>query len=73
MFATLSVLAMNFALQGQWDNISRDLGFLARYRWEFLPGSELFVALGQGAILSRNGFDARRSELSVRLGHTFRL
>ena len=64
---------MTLALQAQWDNISEDLGFLARYRWEFLPGSELFVAFGQGAILSSNGFDARRSELSVRLGHTFRL
>lgn len=64
---------MNLALQAQWDNISKDFGLLARYRWEFIPGSELFVAFGQGAIISRNGFTAQRSELSVRLGHTFRL
>ena len=64
---------MNLALQAQWDNISRDFGLLARYRWEFIPGSELFVAFGQGAIISRNEFTAQRSELSIRLGHTFRM
>ncbi|MGY9105347.1 MAG: carbohydrate binding family 9 domain-containing protein [Alphaproteobacteria bacterium] len=64
---------MNLVLQAQWDNISSDLGFLARYRWLFLPGSELFVAFGQGAVLSNRGITAQRSELSVRIGHTFRL
>jgi hypothetical protein len=64
---------MSLALQAQWDNISRDLGFLARYRWEFIPGSELFVAFGQGAIISNRGITAQRSQLSVRIGHTFRL
>ncbi len=64
---------MSLALQSQWDNISGDLGVLARYRWEFIPGSELFVAFGQGAIISRNRFTAQRSQLSVRIGHTFRL
>ena len=64
---------MNLVLQAQWDNISSDFGLLARYRWEFIPGSELFVAFGQGAIISKNGITAQRSELSVRVGHTFRL
>ncbi len=64
---------MAVALQAQWDSISKDLGFLARYRWEFMPGSELFVALGQAGLLSRHGVTAQRSQLSIRLGHTFRL
>jgi hypothetical protein len=64
---------MNLAVQAQWDNISQDLGFLARYRWEFIPGSELFVAFGQGGIISNQSFTAQRSQLSVRVGHTFRL
>jgi len=64
---------MSLALQAQWDNISSDFGFLARYRWEFIPGSELFVAFGQGAIISNRGIAAQRSQLSVRVGHTFRL
>jgi hypothetical protein len=63
---------MQLALQAQFDNISQDFGFLARYRWEYLPGSELFVALGQGALIGNSRFLAQRTELSIRLGHTLR-
>jgi hypothetical protein len=38
---------MQLALQAQYDNISQSIGLLAGYRWEYLPGSELFVAFGQ--------------------------
>jgi hypothetical protein len=62
---------MQLALQAQWDNISEDFGFLARYRWEFLPGSELLIAFGQSAVVGGSRFDARRSQLSIRVGHTF--
>ena len=62
---------MQLALQTQYDNISESIGFLARYRWEFMPGSELLVAFGQAAILPDSGFTAQRSQLTVRLGHTF--
>ncbi|MSP94664.1 MAG: hypothetical protein EXR00_05290 [Alphaproteobacteria bacterium] len=63
---------MQLAVQAQFDNISRDLGFLARYRWEYQPGSELFVALGQSAVLPRSRFVVQTTQFSVRLGHTFR-
>jgi hypothetical protein len=63
---------MDLALQLQFDNVSENVGFLARYRWEYVPGGELFVALGQAGVLSESEFAARRSQLSVRLGHTFR-
>jgi hypothetical protein len=62
---------MQLALQAQWDNISEDFGFLARYRWEFLPGSELLVAFGQSAVVTGSRFDARRSQISLRVQHTF--
>jgi len=63
---------MQLALQVQYDNISTDFGFLARYRWEYLPGSELFAAFGQSAMIPNSRFVAQRSELSIRLGHTLR-
>lgn len=62
---------MTLALQGQYDNVSKAFGFLSRYRWEFAPGDELFVAFGQAAILD-NRFMAQRSLFSVRVGRTFR-
>jgi len=61
---------MQLALQTQYDNISESFGFLARYRWEFRPGTELLVAFGQAAIIPYSGFEAQRSQLTVRLGHT---
>ena len=64
---------MQVAIQAQYDNISENFGFLARYRWEFLPGSELFVALGQSAIVPERKFIAQTTQFSVRIGHTIRL
>ena len=63
---------MQLALQVQYDNISQDFGFLARYRWEYLPGSELFVAFGQSALIPDSRFVAQRTQASIRLGHTLR-
>jgi hypothetical protein len=69
---------MSLDVQGQYDNISKNFAFLARYRWEYEPGNEIFVSLGQGAFITGESFlagqrfEAQRSLLSVRLGHTFR-
>jgi hypothetical protein len=62
---------MQLAVQAQFDNISENFGFLARYRWEYRPGSELFAAFGQNAFVA-DAFKAQRSEVSLRLGHTLR-
>jgi hypothetical protein len=62
---------MELAVQAQYDNISEAFGLLARYRWEFRPGTELLVAFGQAAVIPSTGFAAQRSQLTVRLGHTF--
>jgi len=63
---------MQVAVQAQFDNISDSFGFLARYRWEFLPGSEFLVALGQSAVIPGTDFEFQTTQLSIRLGHTFR-
>jgi Carbohydrate family 9 binding domain-like len=63
---------MSLVIEAQYDNISQDFGLLARYRWEFVPGDELFVSLGQGATIGDSRFTAERSLFSVRLSHTFR-
>ena len=64
---------MQVAMQLQYDNISRNFGFLARYRWEFTPTSELFIALGQSAIVPDQKFLYQTTQFSVRLGHTIRM
>lgn len=63
---------MQIGFQAQYDNISRGFGFLARYRWEFLPGSEILVALGQAALVQQTGFHPRATQASIRLTHTLR-
>jgi len=63
---------IQLALQAQYDNISEIFGFSARYRWEYEPGNEIFVGLGQGALIDNRGFVVQASQATVRLGHTFR-
>ena len=63
---------MQLAAQVQYDNISQSFGSLLRYRWEYAPGSELFVALAQSALIPGSHFSARRTQFTVRLSRTFR-
>jgi len=52
--------------------ISQGFGFLGRFRWEFQPGSEIFVALGQSALIPGTDFRFQTTQLSFRIGHTLR-
>ena len=63
---------MQFAIQAQYDNISQSFGFLGRYRWEFRPGSEILIALGQSALIPGTDFRFQTTALSIRIGHTLR-
>jgi hypothetical protein len=63
---------MQLAIQAQFDTISRNFGLSARYRWEYMPGNELFIGLGQTATVPSTRFRAQTTDLSVRLGQTFR-
>ena len=51
---------MQIALQTQYDSISENFGLSARFRWEYRPGNELFVGLGQSALISTRGSPGRR-------------
>ena len=63
---------MQLVIQEQFDNISRNFSFAARYRWEYEPGNELFAAIGQSALIPGTTFQPQTSQVSFRLGHTFR-
>ena len=62
---------MYLALEAQWDNISQDFAFSARYRWEYSPGNEVFVAFGQTGTIPGQRFVAQSSIFSLRLSRTF--
>ena len=40
---------MQLFTQIQYDNISENFALSFRYRWEYEPGQELFVSVGQSA------------------------
>ena len=63
---------MQVGFQAQYDNISQTVGFLARYRWEFLPGSNILVAVGQSAVIPGTTFLAQTTQASFRVTHTVR-
>ena len=60
----------------QYDNLSQNFNASVRYRWEYDPGSELFVALGESASINDRLFQphyaSQTTQASVRIGHTFR-
>ena len=67
---------MQIDTQMQYDNISERFSFSARYRWFPQPETEVFIAVGQTADMNSSEFpghfDADRTEVTLRLGHTFR-
>jgi hypothetical protein len=63
---------MQFLMQMQYDNISRNFGLSARYRWEYSPGNELFVGFGQSAAIPGTDLLAQTTQFSVRVGRTLR-
>jgi hypothetical protein len=64
---------MQLLLEAQWDNISENFTFAARYRWEYSPGNEIFAAFGQTAFIPTSpfDFDAQTSLFTLRFGRTF--
>lgn len=64
---------MQLKTQAQYDNVSEAFGMSARYRWEFMPGSEIFVALGEsGDLLNGAHYRSSTTQASVRIGHLMR-
>ena len=63
---------MQIIAQAQYDNISQAMGVSLRYRWEYEPGQELFISLGQNALIPGTTFEPQTTQASIRLGHTFR-
>ena len=61
---------MQLIIQEQFDNISRNFSFAARYRWEYEPGNELFAAIGQSALIPAPRSNRRLRNSPLRLRHT---
>jgi hypothetical protein len=63
---------MQLFTQGQFDNISQKFALSVRYRWEYQPGNEIFISVGQAALIPGTTFTPQISQAVIRLGHTFR-
>jgi hypothetical protein len=56
----------------QFDNISQNFALAMRYRWEYRPGDELFISIGQAAEIPQTTFRPQITQAIVRVGNTFR-
>ena len=65
---------MHIDSQFQYDNITKRFTALARYRWEYEPGSELFVSLGEQSAITDPFFHPHyasdNTRAQIRIGHT---
>lgn len=62
---------LSWNLVGQYDNVSNEFGLNSRIRWAVQPGRDLFLVFNHNADTER-GWHSRVSELSAKLGWTFR-
>ena len=63
---------MQLVNQLQFDNASERFALSVPYRWEYEPGQEIFVSVGQSALIPGEEFTPRSTQVVFRLGHTFR-
>ncbi len=56
----------------QYDNVSDTIGLNSRVRWEIRPGTSLFVVANQNSDRSAGRLETISTELTVKLGATFR-
>ena len=66
---------MQLRSQVQYDNITQQFAGLARFRWEYEPGQEIFFSLGESSVLDGPFFTphyaGRVTQALFRIGHTF--
>lgn len=66
---------MQLSAQAQYDNQSKNFGLSLRYRWEYQPGNQFFVALGESAMINgrfwQPHYASQTSQAAIRIGHTF--
>lgn len=56
----------------QWDNESESLGINSRIRWIIEPGNEIFFVVNQAFDTFDNRFDRTSTEVTTKIGWTFR-
>ena len=67
---------MQLSAQAQYDNQSQNFGMSVRYKWEYEPGNQFFVALGESAFIDgrfwQPHYASITSQAAIRIGHTYR-
>ena len=63
---------MQLYTQVAFDNISQNFALSVRYRWEYSPGDELFILLGQASDIPGMTWRPQISQAAIRIGHTLR-
>jgi hypothetical protein len=56
----------------QWDSDSDELGLNSRLRWIIEPGSDLYFVVNQGVDTRGDRFDGTLTEVTTKVGWTFR-
>ena len=56
----------------QYDSLSNEVGFNSRIRWEYRPGSTIYLVLNQALLTDDRGLDLQRSDLTLKADATFR-
>lgn len=56
----------------QYDNVSESIGLNSKVRWTFAPGSDMYIVLNQAIDREVDSYRVVQSELTTKVGWTFR-
>lgn len=66
---------MQLETQVQYDNVTNHFQLLARYRWQYSPGQEIFASIGESSLiegpLTAPFYHPQETQAEFRIGHTF--
>ena len=63
---------LGWSFLAQYDSLSNEVGFNSRIRWEYSPGSTLYLVLNQALSSRDGGLDLDHSDLTLKANATFR-
>ena len=56
----------------QYDNVSGTAGLNSRFKWTIRPGSDFFIVLNQGFIVTSDTLSLEETQVTTKIGWTFR-
>ncbi|NIP98229.1 MAG: hypothetical protein GWO24_34380, partial [Akkermansiaceae bacterium] len=63
---------LGWSCLGQYDSVSDEVGFNSRLRWEYAPGSTIYLVLNQSLLTTDGSTELESTDLTLKANAVFR-